>query len=77
MWDRVQENGAGIDFAPRFGVRERTCRAPQIVPRGEPIAGAPRVSIKVRPTRNRGRKIEEISVGSRHVGDIGGRDAAP
>ncbi len=60
------------DFSPRFDIFERTYRAPQIVRRIEPIAGLPRITIKVRPTCNYGDRVEEISVGSHHVRYIGG-----
>ncbi len=60
------------DFSPRFDIYERTYRAPQIVRRIEPIAGLPRIAIKVRPTHSYGRAIEEVSVGSHHIRYIGG-----
>jgi GH15 family glucan-1,4-alpha-glucosidase len=60
------------DFAPRFDLFERTYRAPQIVRRIEPIAGLPRVTIRVRPTCNYGQPIEEVSAGSHHIRYIGG-----
>lgn len=60
------------DFSPRFDIFERTYRAPQIVRRIEPIAGLPRIAIKVRPTCNYGGRVEEISVGSHHIRYIGG-----
>jgi len=60
------------DFAPRFDIFERTYRAPQIVRRIEPIAGLPRITIRVRPTCNYGRPIDEVSAGSHHIRYIGG-----
>ena len=38
------------DFAPRFERFEREYRPPQIIRRIEPMAGLPRVTIRVRPT---------------------------
>src|SRR5208283_4095853 len=38
------------DFAPRFDLFEREYRPPQIIRRIEPIAGLPRIAIRVRPT---------------------------
>jgi len=63
------------DFAPRFERYGRIYRAPQIVRRIEPIAGLPRVAIKVRPTCRYGRPIESVSVGSNHLRYLGGDEA--
>jgi GH15 family glucan-1,4-alpha-glucosidase len=60
------------DFAPRFDIFERTYRAPQIVRRIEPVAGLPRITIRVRPTCNYGRPMDEVSAGSHHIRYIGG-----
>ena len=43
------------DFAPRFPLYERIFHPPQIVRRIEPLAGLPRVQIRVRPTHAYGR----------------------
>ena len=61
-----------VDFAPRFDLYGRTYRAPQIVRRIEPIAGLPRITIKVRPTCNYGERVGEVSVGSHHIRYISG-----
>ena len=61
-----------LDFAPRFDLYGRIYRAPQIVRRIEPIAGLPRITIKVRPTCNYGERVGEVSVGSHHVRYISG-----
>jgi GH15 family glucan-1,4-alpha-glucosidase len=61
-----------LDFAPRFDRFGRIYRAPQIVRRIEPIAGLPRVTIKVRPTCNYGERVSEISAGSHHIRYISG-----
>jgi len=61
-----------VDFAPRFERFGRTYRAPQIVRRIEPVAGLPRITIKVRPTCNYGERVSEISAGSHHIRYIGG-----
>ena len=59
------------DFAPRFERYERIFRPPQIIRRIEPIAGLPRISIRVRPTHSYGRPITEKVVGSNHIRYIG------
>ncbi|THD42959.1 MAG: glycoside hydrolase family 15 protein [Bradyrhizobium sp.] len=60
------------DFAPRFDLFGRIYRAPQIVRRIEPIAGLPRITIRVRPTCNYGQPIDAVSVGSHHLRYVGG-----
>jgi GH15 family glucan-1,4-alpha-glucosidase len=60
------------DFAPRFERYEREYRPPQIMRRIEPIAGLPRVAIRVRATHNYGRPTTNVVVGSNHIRYIGG-----
>ena len=60
------------DFAPRFDRFEREYRPPQIIRRIEPLAGLPRIAIRVRPTHNYGRPTENVVVGSNHIRYIGG-----
>ena len=67
---------ASCDFAPRFERFEREYRPPQIIRRIEPLAGLPRITIRVRPTHNYGRPTSNIVVGSNHIRYIGG-DAGP
>jgi GH15 family glucan-1,4-alpha-glucosidase len=55
------------DFAPHFERFERVYRPPQIIRRIEPVAGLPRVAIRVRPTHNYGRPTTSFVVGSNHV----------
>jgi GH15 family glucan-1,4-alpha-glucosidase len=55
------------DFAPRFSMFERIFRSPQIVRRIEPIAGLPRIQIRVRPTHAYGRPTTGYSIGSNHI----------
>jgi GH15 family glucan-1,4-alpha-glucosidase len=62
------------DFAPRFDRFERSFRPPQIMRRIEPIAGLPRVAIRVRPTHRYGRPITNAVVGSNHIRYIGGAE---
>ncbi len=62
------------DFAPRFDRFEREYRPPQIIRRIEPLAGLPRVAIRVRPTHNYGRPTTNVVVGSNHIRYVGGRE---
>ena len=55
------------DFAPRFPRFERMFHPPQLVRRITPLAGAPRIAIRVRPTEAYGRPIEEVVLGSNHI----------
>jgi GH15 family glucan-1,4-alpha-glucosidase len=60
------------DFAPRFSMFERIFRSPQIVRRIEPLAGLPRIQIRVRPTHAYGRATNGHSIGSNHIRYRGG-----
>jgi GH15 family glucan-1,4-alpha-glucosidase len=69
------KHGGGIritDFAPRFPMFERIFRPPQIVRRIEPLAGLPRIQIRVRPTHAYGRPTAGHSIGSNHIRYRGG-----
>jgi GH15 family glucan-1,4-alpha-glucosidase len=55
------------DFAPRFFQYGRTFRPPQIVRRITPIAGLPRIAVRVRPTHSYGKPVEDFSLGSNHI----------
>jgi GH15 family glucan-1,4-alpha-glucosidase len=55
------------DFAPRFQRYERTFHPPQLVRRITPLAGQPRITIRVRPTEAYGRPMSDLSIGSNHI----------
>ncbi len=55
------------DFAPRFHRYERIFRPPQLVRRITPVAGLPRITIRVRPCHSYGRPVTALSVGSNHI----------
>jgi len=55
------------DFAPRFHLFERIFRPPQLIRRIEPLAGLPRIQIRVRPTHSYGRPTTAHSIGSNHI----------
>src|SRR5690349_6030012 len=63
------------DFSPRFRRFERVFNPPQIFRRIEPIAGLPRIRIRVRPTFNYGGLPTARSLGSNHIRYSGGADA--
>lgn len=62
------------DFTPRFSRFERTFNPPQIFRRIEPIAGLPRIRIRVRPTFNYGQPFASRALGSNHIRFAGGVD---
>ena len=62
------------DFVPRFEHYERIFRPSQIIRRIEPIAGLPRITIRVRPTYDYGRPVTENAIGSNHIRYMGGAD---
>ncbi len=55
------------DFAPRFRQFGRMFRPTQLIRIIEPIAGFPRVTIRVRPTSGYGVPMAERSLGSNHI----------
>ena len=60
-----------VDFMPRFAKFERMFRPPQLIRRIEPIAGRPRVAIRVRPTFDYGRDATTTVMGSNHIRYVG------
>jgi len=55
------------DFAPRFRQFGRMFRPPQIFRIVEPVAGLPRITIRVRPTCEYGKPLPQRSLGSNHI----------
>jgi GH15 family glucan-1,4-alpha-glucosidase len=60
------------DFTPRFRRFERIFNPPQIYRRIEPVAGLPRITIRVRPTFNYGQPFTSRALGSNHIRYSGG-----
>ena len=63
-----------VDFAPRFRRFGRMFRPPMLVRRIEPVAGRPRVTVRLRPTFNYGGLKPQVTSGSHHARFVG--DAA-
>jgi GH15 family glucan-1,4-alpha-glucosidase len=63
------------DFAPRFYHFGRTHRPPQLVRIIEPIAGLPRIRIRIRPTYGYGGPSLTRAMGSNHIRYTGGEVA--
>src|SRR5262249_6619755 len=55
------------DFAPRFRQYDRVLGPRKLIRIIEPLAGLPRVTIRVRPTSNYGVPIADRSLGSNHI----------
>src|SRR5690348_11641741 len=55
------------DFAPRFRNFDRIMRPPQLMRRIEPLAGMPRVTIRLRPTQDYGKPMRRRVAGSNHI----------
>jgi GH15 family glucan-1,4-alpha-glucosidase len=66
----TDDKGASIritDFAPRFREYDRIFRPPQLIRIIEPVAGLPRITIRMRPTSHYGAPMVLKSIGSNHV----------
>jgi GH15 family glucan-1,4-alpha-glucosidase len=66
----TDRNGAIVritDFVPRFRQFARVFRPPQIYRIVEPVAGLPRVTIRMRPACDYGKSFPRRSIGSNHV----------
>ena len=63
------------DFAPRIQNFGRMFRPPQLIRIIEPVAGLPRIAIRVRPTSDYGKPIEDRALGSNHI-TFRGKDLA-
>ncbi len=55
------------DFVPRFRQFGRVFRPPQIFRILEPVAGLPRITIRMQPTSQYGRPLPHHSLGSNHI----------
>jgi GH15 family glucan-1,4-alpha-glucosidase len=55
------------DFAPRFKDKGRTFRPMMLVRRIEPLAGRPRITLRMRPLCGHGAATPEITQGSNHL----------
>src|SRR5579883_2865372 len=55
------------DVAPRFRQFGRVFRPPQLFRIIEPIAGLPRITVRVRPTHDYGKPLPHSSLGSNHI----------
>ena len=75
LTDRQGAQAKITDFAPRFQNFGRMFRPPQLIRIIEPIAGLPRIAIRVRPTSDYGKPIEDRALGRNHI-TFRGKDLA-
>jgi len=64
------KDGAAVritDFAPRFRNFDRILRPPQLMRRIDPVAGMPRITIRLRPTQDYGKPMLRRVAGSNHI----------
>ena len=64
------KDGAAVritDFAPRFRNFDRIMRPLQLMRRIEPVAGMPRIAIRLRPTKDYGQPMRRRVAGSNHI----------
>ena len=64
------DDGAQVritDFAPRLRNFDRLLRPPQLMRIIEPVAGLPRIAIRVRPTQFYGNPMKRQVAGSSHI----------
>jgi GH15 family glucan-1,4-alpha-glucosidase len=61
-----------IDFCPRYRQFGRVYRPLAFIRMLRPLAGAPRIRIRLRPTVNYGQRPAERTVGSNHIRYVGG-----
>ncbi len=64
-----------LDFAPRFRLYGRNFRPRTLVRRIEPVAGRPRIAIRVRPSFGYGARTPRPRLGSNHLRWVDGEDA--
>ena len=68
------DDGNGIeitDFAPRFRIFGRRFRPMTLIRRVAPIAGSPRITVRLRPRFDYGAKTPSLTHGSNHIRYIG------
>lgn len=67
LWDGAGNAVEIVDFVPRFHQFGRTFRPTMLARAVRPIAGTPRVSIRIRPSFGYGAMPPEITHGSNHI----------
>ncbi len=67
LFDRSGGGIAIVDFAPRFEQFGRTYRPTMLVRRVRPLAGAPRLRVRIRPRHSYGAGVPEVTRGSNHI----------
>lgn len=71
LWSSAGDAVEIVDFCPRFRTRGRMFRPMQIVRRVHPLAGRPRITVRVRPRFSWGAEPPGVTFGSNHVRYVG------
>lgn len=61
-----------VDFCPRYQQFHRVYRPTAYVRLIRPLEGAPRITVRLRPTVNWGERAAEVTYGSNHIRYVGG-----
>jgi GH15 family glucan-1,4-alpha-glucosidase len=68
---QITDDGGGVveilDFAPRFRLYDRGYRPTSLIRLIRPLAGAPRIRIRLRPTAEWGERDSAYTTGSNHI----------
>jgi GH15 family glucan-1,4-alpha-glucosidase len=67
LWDERGQGLEIVDFAPRFVMHDRMFRPMQFVRRVYPLAGHPRIRVRLRPHGDWGRAPAQVTRGSHHL----------
>jgi GH15 family glucan-1,4-alpha-glucosidase len=67
LYDSHEQGVEVIDFMPRYWASGRPFRPAMLVRSARPIAGNPRITVRVRPRFDWGRSVPNITRGSNHV----------
>jgi len=71
LWDDAGNGVAVLDFAPRFRHFDRDFRPTTLVRMLRPLAGSPRIRIRLRPRFAWGSVVPEVTRGSNHIRYVG------
>ncbi len=67
LWDERGQGVEIIDFAPRFSHHDRMFRPMQFVRRVRPLAGHPRIRVRLLPQGDWGQTAAQVTRGSHHL----------
>ncbi|HWP17603.1 MAG TPA: glycoside hydrolase family 15 protein [Burkholderiaceae bacterium] len=71
LYDQRGQGVEVVDFAPRFISRNRMFRPLTLIRRVKPLAGSPRMRVRMRPRFEWGSAVPQVTRGSHHVRYVG------